>query len=147
MPVPNEIDLLSTRVDSYRQPIDTQTTPFRHPKILVLVPSCQPPKTIKDRSPIDTGRQLSTWVDRFHQVENKDFKGPLADIFSSPSAQIWSTIFGNRKSPLRPPCGNGFWRKPYLDRRPVSPHHLFVNHNQILGCALVNAIRVRLQWH
>ncbi len=32
MPVPNEIDLLSTRVDSYRQPIDTQTTPFRHPK-------------------------------------------------------------------------------------------------------------------
>ena len=39
MPVPTEIGLLSTRVDSYRHPIDTQTTPFRHPKILVLPPS------------------------------------------------------------------------------------------------------------
>ncbi len=58
MPVPNEIGLLSTRVDSYRQPIDTQTTPFRHPKIPVLVPSCQPPKT-------ENGPLLSTWVDSY----------------------------------------------------------------------------------
>ena len=43
MPGPTQIDLLSTRVDSYRHPIDTQTTPYRHPNSLVLHPfaNCQ----------------------------------------------------------------------------------------------------------
>ena len=73
MPVPNEIGLLSTRVDSYRQPIDTQTTPFQPPKSLVLPPVATA-KTFKDRPPIDRGRQLSTWVDMSNRVENKDFE-------------------------------------------------------------------------
>ena len=39
MLVPTEIDLLSTRVDSYRHPIDTKSIPYRHPKIPVLLPA------------------------------------------------------------------------------------------------------------
>ena len=39
MPLPTKIDLLSTRVDSYRQPIDIKTAPNRQPKILVLSPA------------------------------------------------------------------------------------------------------------
>ena len=73
MPVPNEIDLLSTRVDSYRQPIDTQTTPFQPPKSLVLPPAATA-KTVNGPPPIDMGRQLSTWVDMSNRVENKDFE-------------------------------------------------------------------------
>ena len=58
MPVPTEIDLLSTRVDSYRHPIDSQTTTFRHPKILVLTPSC-------NRRRLSPADLLSTGVDSY----------------------------------------------------------------------------------
>jgi len=53
MSVPNEIDLLSTRVDSYRHPIDTKSIPYRHPKILVLTPAA----TAQNRKRIDAYRR------------------------------------------------------------------------------------------
>ena len=66
-----QIDLLSTRVDSYRHPIDTQTTPKRHP-IDTQIPSfCTRLPTAKTiagidllSTRVDSYRQELTWVDK-----------------------------------------------------------------------------------
>ena len=84
MPLPTEIGLLSTRVDSYRQPIDTQTTPFQPPKRLVLPPVA----TAQNRPRSD---RLSTGVDGYRQGSTGVI-GLKTDIFSAAFAMIWETL-------------------------------------------------------
>ena len=120
MPVPTEIDLLSTRVDSYRHPIDSPSPPYRPPKILVLTPAAN--RQNRERStPIDGGRQLSTWVDRFHRVENRDFEGFWPPMLHHHFALILPTVWEDLEAILGPPFGLA-WIEPPLAKRPVSSH-------------------------
>ena len=107
MPLPIEIDLLSTRVDSYRHPIDTPSTTFRHPKILVLTPAATA-KTINGRPPIDRGRQLSTWVNR---SKTEILKGPCRQFFT-PIRHDLAYYLSNGMGLPWPPFGMGFGKNP-----------------------------------
>ncbi len=132
MPVPNEIGLLSTRVDSYRQPIDTPSTLFRHPKILVLVPRCnrQKPKTAPLLSTrVDSYRHGSTWVNR---SKKEILKGRFRQFFT-PIRPEPANDLSKGKNPLWPHLGMGF-AKPHPERRCDSS--LSVKHYKILGYGL-----------
>ena len=129
MPVPAEIGLLSTRVDSYRQPIDSQTTPFQPPKTHRFAPVCNRLKPSPERPPIDMGRQLSTGVDRCNRVENRHF---LRRIRWDPGNAL-----RNIKNHRWPPNGMGF-AEPHPKRRSVSSP--CVNHYKSKGYDLVNVL-------
>ena len=107
MPVPNEIGLLSTRVDSYRHPIDTQTTAFRHPKTLVLPSAAnrlKPSKIDHLSTGVDSYRHGSTG---FTKLKTKILNGSgrqwIVTIRHGPANDLW-----NIKNPPWPPVGIGF---------------------------------------
>ena len=122
MPVPTEIGLLSTRVDSYRQPIDSPSTAFRHPKIHRFFPSA----TAQNRPRSD---RLSTGVDRCNRVENRHFLRRIRYDLGN--------ALRNIKNHRWPPNGMGF-AEPHPERRSVSSS--CVNHYKIEGYDLVNVL-------